>query len=369
MSTLLSLMLLAIPCDQLGVSMQQAWAAGEDPVSARFDMDVVLQRALRDFTRDSTFARGFRQGAGPGSLGKSLRQALTNQSGVAYFIGCRKRDRFPTAVFSVRYKSGAFSHFEFELRPTRGGDLKIIDVWTSYEGEWMSENTRRMALLLAPSAEPGSAIRSALFDEELITDADIANWQAFNAAATTSKPDETERLYQLLPKGLRGDRSVMGLWVSGVASSPELSTQAVEAYIAKFPDDPSVAFKAFDYHFTRGHFDDCDRALDTIDKAVSGLDPWITILRARVALAAKHLPRAAELADKAIELEPWNVEAFFTALDVAVAKKNHSATASYLDAAVRAGANYTRESLSAAPIFEAFMASPQGKRWQPPVVE
>lgn len=369
MSAILSLVLLAIPCDHFGRSLEQAWADGEDPVSARFDMDVMLQRSLRDFARDSAFARGFRKGAGPGSFGTTLRQALTQQSGVARFLGCRKRARFPTALFSIRYKEAGFAHVEFELRPTRDGDLKIVDIWASFEGQWMSENMRRMALLLAPSTEAGATIRSALFGKELITDADISTWRDFNAAGKAGKPDETERLYQLLPKALREDRSVMGIRVVGVTSSPELSTKAVEAYIAKYPDDPSVALKAFDYHYNRGQFDECDRSLDTIDQAVGGLDPWVTILRARVALAAKHVPRAAELAEKGIELEPWNVEAYFTALDVAVAKKDHAATAKYLDAAVRAGANFTRQSLSDAPVFDAFMASPQGKRWSPPTVE
>ncbi len=366
MTTLLVAVLSAVPCEDFAVGVQNAWNKGEDPLTAIADMRVVVERATEGMGRDSEFLRGFRVGALKAPLGARIRKTLDDNQSVVIFLRCRERARFPTALFSVRHGDSSFGHFELELRPRRGGGVRVVDFWASFDGEWLSVNVRRLALVMMPSSEPGAVLRARLFGEQLLlTDEHLASMRALVTAAQAADARATEQAFARLPAVLQKDRSFMGLRVAGTSGDAEAAAPAVEAYIKAFPDDPSVAIKAFDYHFARKNFDACLAAIDTLEHAI-GEDPWLEVLRARVELAANHLGVATEHADRAIELEPWNVQAWFTALDCAVARKDHSRTSRLLDGAVKAGAKYTRESLGASDAFADFMRSPEGKRWRPP---
>lgn len=369
MTTLLVAVLSAVPCEDFGYATQNTWNEGKDPITPALDVDVILERATAGLRSTSSFLSGFREGVRNVQLGAALRKGLDEGSAVTVFLRCRQRAGFPTALFSVRYKDGGFGHFELELRSRRSGGVRVVDVWTSYEGEWHSVNLRRMVLLLMPSSEPGAALRARLFGDGLVlTDEHIKAISAFTAAAKARDAKTTERHFAEMHPALQKDRSIMGLRVLGTQNDPEATTTAVEAYIAAFPEDPSVALKAFDYHFTRKDYDACLGALDVLERTL-GLDPWLEVLRARVELAAKHLGVATEHADRAIELEPWNVQAWFTAIQCALDRKDHPRTSRLLDGAMKAGASYTRESLAAAEVFADFMRSPEGKRWRPPAAE
>lgn len=369
MTTLLVAVLSAVPCEDFAYAAQNTWNEGKDPLTPALDLHVVVERATEGMPRDSAFARSFREATLKSKLGVEVRNTLDTAKGVVVFLRCRTRAGFPTALFSVRYEAGGFGHFELELRPRRGGGVRVVDFWTSFDAEWTSVNLRRIGLLMAPAADPAATLRAKLFGEGVpFTEAHITAMSAFNAAARAGDAKATELHFAELHPSLQKDRSIMSLRTAGSAGDPEASSRAVEAFMAAFPDDPSVALKAFDLHFTRKEYDACLEALDVLERTL-GLDPWLEVLRARVELAASHLGVATEHADRAIELEPWNVQAWFTALDCAVARKDHSRTSRLLDGAVKAGAKYTRESLGTSDAFKDFMRSPEGKRWRPLAAE
>jgi len=355
-----------VPCDDFGAAAQNTWNDGKDPLTPALDLNVVAERATEGVTRDSPFAKSFRDAALKSKLGVEVRHTLDTAKGVVVFLRCRERAGFPTALFSVRYDNAGFGHFELELRPRRGGGVRVVDFWTSFDSEWTSASFRRLGLLMAPAADPAATLRAKLFNDGVpFTEAHLTSMSAFNAAAREGDAKATELHFAALHPSLQKDRIVMGLRTAGTANDPEASTRAVEAFMAAFPADPSVALKAFDYHFTRKQFDACLEALDVLEHAL-GLDPWLEVLRARVELAAGHLSIATKHAARAVELEPWNTQDWFPALDWAVARRDHSRTSRLLDGAVKAGANFTRESLGASEAFATFMRSPEGKRWRPP---
>lgn len=369
MTTLLVAVLSAVPCEDFANAAQNTWNEGKDPLTPALDLHVLQERAAEGMPRDSDFARSFRDATLKSKLGVEVRHTLDTAKGVVVFLRCRERAAFPTALFSVRYDNAGFGHFELELRPRRGGGTRVVDFWTSFDSEWTSVNLRRIGLLMAPAADPVARLRAKLFDEGVpFTDAHIKGMSDFNAAARAGDAKGTELHFAELHPSLQKDKSIMGLRTAGTANDPDASTRAVEAFMAAFPNDPSVALKAFDYHFTRKQYDACLEALDVLEQAL-GVDPWLEVLRARVELAAGHLGVATEHAERAAELEPWNVQAWFTALDCAVARKDHARTSRLLHGAVKAGAKYTRESLGASDAFGDFMRSPEGKRWRPAVTD
>jgi hypothetical protein len=351
-------------CEQFGAELQDAWNRGEQPLETLADVDVVSERVAEGFTVAE--AKGVRNSLAKFQLGADLVTTLKTQKAVVVFLRCRDRGGFPTALFSIRYAEGGFNHLELELRRRRNGQLKVVDLLSHFDGVWTSQNIRRMTMLAMGSSAFDPTQWKTLFgvtvgrvEQEAI--------HRFTEAAKKGNAEETEKSFAALPVAFQGDRAILGLRIAGVASDATLNKRAVEAYLTAFPNDVSSAFKAFDSYFREGAFQACLNALQTIDD-MSGGDPFLNVVRARVELQAGHPAKAMELGAFAVQAEPWNHDAYFVTLDAAVAKGDHARTAYWLDSAVRAGVDFTRESLARSTAFSAFLQSPRGKRWRPPVL-
>jgi hypothetical protein len=216
----------------------------------------------------------------------------------------------------------AVSYDELELGASRADhQVRIVDLYSYFAGQWLSEamaGTNDLAV-----EAQGEAVEIARKIDDI---------QRLRAEG---KPAEALALLDALPERIRTARAVqLGRVTIAQALSPEAYRDALDRVAKQFPNDPSFALLQIDGDVLRGEYDAALRDIDLIDGAIGG-DPFEDATRAEIYLKRnkpEDLDKAAQRAQAALDAEPTLVKAWYTALDVAVARRQWPQSVAVLDA-------------------------------------
>jgi hypothetical protein len=235
-------------------------------------------------------------------------------------------------------------------------EVRIIDVYSYVQGQWLTETLRGMSDVMLDSVSGEDEAR-ALVDKI----------KRARTLQDSGQPGQALELVDSMPPKVRKSRALQTMRVA-LASviSQEAYKAALDEVDQTFPNDPSVALLEIDGAFLRGDLDAALRYIDLVDKALGG-DPWQNALRAE-ALSRRKKPGDLVAAEKAATLattaEPALAKGWWAMVDVQLAKQDWTAALAAMDELVRRfGAKFDDAVLRKSSVFAGLVATREYAAW------
>lgn len=245
-----------------------------------------------------------------------------------------------------------------ELALVRGADgkLRVLDVYSFAQGQWLSESLSQEMVAIDQSGDGLSALGTSSDLQHAIELGRAGKYQEALAAIDT------------LPPKVRSSRLTQMVRVRYThAVSDEAYAKALEELAHSYPDDPSISMLQVDNSILHKDYDAALRYIDAVDRVVGG-DPFQDAVRAAVYRSRNHpgdLDRAYERARAATTAEPTLAKGWWALLDVTVEQR-------HFDEAVTAmtrlekhfHATFDETKLRAIPAYAVFLDSPEYRAWK-----
>jgi tetratricopeptide (TPR) repeat protein len=286
----------------------------------KIDWVVLGERATSGIEAPDSFRRAFTSGtpreggSGAVAICQSILDAISQ--GASYrFIRAHVVNGEQRIVFRL-LNDGSVNYHDYVLVQRSDGELVAGDMYILTTGEMLSDSVRRMYLQalanhLKASAglgQNGSAESNRQFTQ-MSVDMQRGRFQ------------EVLNRYESLTPQMQAERTVLLYRLMAAWNvDAEAYAEAVDAFCAHFPHDPSLHLNALDYFVKKRQFAKAYESIDEIQAAV-GDDAYLHVFRAMVAQREGKLDAAELHAKTAIELEPDLPEAHEELLRIFVTTK------------------------------------------------
>ena len=352
------LLLLLLACqatpEDLAKKIGESVRADGAWLDQNFDMDQLFARSFKnepgDPKRKDGFGRGIKKSF---SLGKQTAQSLKD-GGSYTLLRIRTVDGKTRALFRVLIGE-SFNYHEYLFEPAPGGGLRIVDLYPTISGEWLSETFRRAYLKMLASDPAGG-----LKDNEYMKNLDKIN--KMSAARDGGQPADVLKIFWTLPPALQKDKSLLIMRCIAASDVGEKeSLEAVEAMKKAHPGDPSIAIHSLAPYTAAKRFDAALEAVDALEKATGG-DAWLHVQRLEIHMAAGAPEKARAAGLKAIELEKTLETAWWSLVSIELREKKYAETAQWL---VRIEKELKLEiaDLTKIEAYAGFVKSPEYAAW------
>lgn len=226
-----------------------------------------------------------------------------------------EREGQPCARFRFASAVGGINYLDVKLRLDDTGAVRGIDMYNQLSGEWMSATMRRF-FLAAVRLQKQSLWEKLVGGggKEWLEGAE--GLQRMSRLMNAGLFADAMKVYRALPDVVRKQKSTM---VVGIRVAEQLGekeyAEAIDEYLALYPDDPSAHLISIDAHFMKGRFDAALASVDALDKSVGG-DPYLGILKANLLLSGGKPDKARESARAALKVGPDWTDGYFALLDI-----------------------------------------------------
>jgi hypothetical protein len=336
-------------------------------LNALIDWESFTKSATAGFGLPDAEVEGMKRGMrksleGKGSLVDQLIQ--NSETGGSFHLLRLREDRKRwTVLFRMIQPatSGRFTYYEFVPRRFAGGNIRTIDIYPFFSGEFMSTAVRKMLL-------PVAADRSrTLLDRLLGGERDyVLDFPKIGVIAHKMKEGKGQEALVLI-KDLRSEtkkqKAVLLLRLRAAQDSgaeKDLS-EAVEDLRRLFPGDPCLDLLSIEYYTAKKEYGRALECVDRLDKAVGG-DSYLNVVRAGIADARGDRLQAKRLAYQAITDDPTLKSGYFVLLGFSVEDQTYDETLAYLKKLdQRFGVRF--KDLTTVPEYAGFAKSPEFKQW------
>jgi hypothetical protein len=336
---------------RFGADVVADFQRGVDGLSARYDREATLDRALKGVPGAPDELEEFRKGFRKSVPGDELLDTVKT-GGVVAFRRAVTLDGEPAARFCMHTKQGAFNLIEIKLAKNAKGEVKAVDDWDLKSGETRSQGSHRIFMAVQAANQPQSPetdVRDAKALLALIQASNTGAWADVIAA------------YRKLSPVLQGDRLAATRYLSALAQTDDAAYRAaVPKYLQTHSADPSTAVMAVRFHMEQKQWSEALRAIDAGEKRIGGDDGWAEEERGGVAYEQGDMAAAKLHCSQAVAREPLVRAPYDMLLEIAVNEKNHGDTAKWLTAMER-DLKLKLADISAVPMFAGFVASKEGQ--------
>ncbi len=264
-------------------------------------------------------------------------------------------------LFRLKPARGGVNYHEFLLDRDPSGQVRAREFFVYLTGEPMSATLRRGFLPLV--AQQSRGVLERLRGSESAYVKNIDKLIAMNQGLVQKQPAETLATYATLPPEVQREKNVLILRMTAAqAVSEEEYTKAMADLRANYPKDAGVDFISTDYFLMKGQFDEALGCVDRLDTAIGG-DAYLDVLRANIEIQAHRFDRAQARIESAKDREPDLVDAYLSALELAVAEKDNQAAVRHLEE-LRKRFQFHFAELSAQPQYADLVGSPEYKAWR-----
>ena len=258
------------------------------------------------------------------------------------------------ATFRIMLPTGAFDHYAFLLNKRKDGRVFAVDWHLLSVGEDLSSMLRRM---LSPlQSDQLAAIASRLNPDDALALRYGSKLIEMQKLIQSEQPQKAIEVYDALPKEAQDAKLVM---ITRIGAAQKLGDDAfrtaIEALIARYPNDPTTSVYAIDGYTLRK---DYKRALEAIARlqASGGPDAYFHVLRANTLVQLKDYDAAHQAGAQALAEEPELNQARWALVTIGLARKDFVDTAHWLDELSQRKL-VDLERLRGAPLFSDFVAS------------
>jgi len=293
-------------------------------VAAAYNLDDFSKRIIYGLKLPKKDFEGFKKGmanslrAKPGGLGWALVGNPWEYRGMTTLKG-RKLPML-RAVFP---NDEGVSYIHLMVQPDDNQQLKITDIHTLIDYEWMSTSTRR---LVYPALESLLEHKNSSSGEE----EELKAIRRFTEASNSSDLEKIHKIYQSLPEKFQMSRYIWSMYISSLPGDSPEYLEELEAITKAFPDDPGIAFTSIDLYFLKENWEKAAQAIDTVEKTI-GNDGQICIFRANLFIEQKKFDEASKQIEIGLQLEPKSEDVRWTQFTLLHAQQDYEALVEALE--------------------------------------
>jgi len=350
-------------CTKFAVSLKEAIYSGDNAAANKLvDWDTLLETGMADVeATDSSrknFAKGFKNFAGGSGFIGAIIESVKNDGSYdplhVHSVEGEKR-----ILFRWIQPNGGLRYHDWILARYQDGQTHGVDLYNFSSGERFTETARRGFL-------PVAVRESGLFKRPVVSDQlYVEHWpklQQMNECLKAEKYQEGITAYRQLPERMRREKNILllRLRLAQKAGDQEYS-EAIQDFIANFPDDPCADLLAIDAYYLKKEFAKALQFVDHLDAAVGG-DPYLNVLRSNLFVESGKLLEARKACQKAIEEEPTLKRAYWSLLNVSLQEKKFDETAELLSQLAEK-LHEDIGDLTTTPGYAEFVHSPQYQKW------
>jgi tetratricopeptide (TPR) repeat protein len=248
------------------------------------------------------------------------------------------------------------------VRPARAArGAQIGDLFYATTGELLSESLGIATKLVSSPSETflGKLFGTKVANDELV--------KAFKQVGELRQQNRLREAYDVLDQ-VQGDaRNHRLILANTIQIAAQLDDNLYRAELKRLAtyhkDDPRVAFTLLDHYFLENDLDSAMAVIDLMEQTY-GQDAVFYIFRANVDAARGRFDSAAGYAEKAVQLEPGNEDAYWTMLTLLVQSGKFAESIEIVQLLESEfGYLFMREDFEAEPLYADFARSEEFARW------
>ena len=320
------------------------------------DLQAIFEETVVDLDLTEREKAAFRRGM---SKGANLGKQLDSRSGGSFrFLRQRLIDAHWQVLFR-HFRSEGFNYHEFRLRKTPKGEIRIVDIYTHLNGEWITTQGRRSALSIV-AEDP--ARRGKLQQRDVDRAEHALTIFKLQLVSMSGNPAEAQALYNSLPETMKQEKVVQLLMLQAARRlGPTEFVKAEEEYARRLPGDASKDMIGMYAHYHRGQYEKTLQAIDNVDRSVGG-DPLLDFLRGNTYLKMGKLPESKKAGQSAVQRVPYLLEPRSLLVRISLQEKAYSVTVNLLRA-IETDFEMSFENLEASAEYSDFVKSPEYRDW------
>lgn len=328
-----------------------------------FDFDAMLDRAMSRYDVSQKLKDDFRRGAMTGlrknSFASQVVTSMRNPAGYQFLRVQRGADGEPQLLFRLVTSDSGLNYHRMLLASTANG-LRITDIYIYLLGEQLSDTFRRAFLPLAYDAQRGVLGKLLGWESDFVKN--LPKLQKMQALAKEGKRSDALQLYFELPPTLQRDKTFLLMRTMFAAEVGNREYEdAMKAYQAAFPNDPSVDLVTLDGYVLNKRYGEAIKAVDRINASVAG-DAYLAALRASLYLLDGKPALARQSAQKAVADDPKLADGYWALVAASLAEKNYPETARTLQLIER-NLGVRLNDLKGNKQYAGFVQSPEYQTW------
>ncbi|MBI3097530.1 MAG: hypothetical protein HYY93_04685 [Planctomycetes bacterium] len=348
-------------CQALGVEIQESIDASDPSVlNGAVDLDALLERAMAGVEAPAKERSDFKAGlTSTFDFGKAICDTLQGNPGYS-FLRTRKVDGTTRLLYRLITPEGGLNYHEHILTRSPEGKVRIIDTYIYLTAETLSQTFRRSWLPVAAEANRGAIDKLLGSESEYIKHVD----EIVRMSELKQKGEDRAAMevYAKLPASLKPEKSVQIIRLScAMRIGGKDYEGAIEDFRKFHPKDPALDLILIDGHVMAGKHAEAVADIDRLDRNVGG-DPYLDVLRASIWMEGKDLDKARDSAKRATEKDPESLQAWLVRLSIALSRKDHADTASFLSK-IEEDFGIEWKDLTEVPEYADFVKSPEYEKW------
>lgn len=308
--------------EAFGKKLEQTLSSGDTfDFSDMLNLQGILRYSANDIFSGKEM-EGFIQG-GMTAETELLRQMSGNNS--VKFLNTKPWENGQGIMIRVLEESGGCNFHHWYLAKDSNNKVICVDLYIYMAGQTLSETFRGLLLASLPHIKPSMMDRlsgkSKAFAEqgELLTE--------FFQLVKTGQGDRVDALFKQLPAELQKEKSIQIQRLVSLANvSDDSYLEAMEDYLAAFPNDPSCKLISLDMLVMKEEFPKASQSLDDLIEMI-GEDAHLYALKANINKVDKKLDEAVTAARKAIAIEPGYEFAYWVLLEIFMEQQDFAACA------------------------------------------
>ena len=352
---------IAAPYHEFARGLEEAVAAGDaDQVKQFFNLDLVLDKAMKGLPAPAPAANSFREGVRKGqNLGNEILAAVKT-TGSYKLLRLRRVEGKPRALFRMLAGDAGVNYHDLALAEGPEGTIKLADCYIYALGDWLSETFRRSWMQVAAEANKGLLSKLVSRESEYLQA--VPQIQAMYKLGQAGKFREALAAYLALPPSVQKDKTLMVVQVHFSSSVDEKAlAESVERFQKVYPLDPALDLLELDHLTNRQEYDLALQSLARLQKTVGG-DPYLLFLQG-IFMSLKKEPAAAKkLYEQAIAEEPDLAAPYWGLVTLSLDQQQYAETVRLLNR-IETALDLEITDLTAIPEYAGFVQSKEYRAW------
>jgi len=292
-------------------------------------------------------------------LGKLLTENV-RRGGKFKFIRLHKKGDETRALFRMLVEGG-FNYFDF-LLSSRGGAVKIADVYVFSAGELLSESVSRDTLAILGHRD--KRVAAVLSQPERDYMEYLPKVRAIRSAMRRHDPDRALTLYLRLPRTVQTQRNVALLRVyAGIAKGwDSVECERALAHMRRhFPESTALHMLLFQYHNERKEYAESLEVVAALEKT-TGDTAYMAYLRGNVFYMQKRIRHARSALREAVRADPALEDAHSALVTINLQLEDWKAVSRRLTELQKLGVKFG--DLTKIPVYSEYVKTPEYEEWK-----
>lgn len=328
-----------------------------------FNEDKFLDRMFADIPTDSYDLRQFRSGV-KNSVKPSISSIFSSFTEFEYVNYTQTENSFSILIRCEAGEAG-LNYLEFEVDIESRDELRIIDIFSYFSGEYISTTMNRNAKMIISENGMISNILNSLNIKEKEFTQSLPKLVKMQKYRSMGDFEEILKVYDSLSKSMKQEKIFLLTAISAAQTTDEMRyLKLIKEYENEFPDDPSLPLLTLDYYLLRGELETAHEQIDKLDEIVGG-DNYLNVIRSTICSIAEDLSCARSYLETAIENNEFEEDAYFGLLELELASGNFKKVNDHLSALENIfGYEFSKESMQKVEIYKSYLESEEFKKWQ-----